>query len=104
MYNLGIIIVLIISNQPCATCWADLKSLADYSLSCIPLSPITICGRYMIKSSLAIGLYNDPSSPFSSQFVFFSKAYIIIRRVFAIRRQFQNCYSKNRVGVAKIAP
>ena len=49
MYNLGIIIVLIISNQPCATCWADLKSLADYSLSCIPLSPITICGEIYDK-------------------------------------------------------
>ena len=58
----------------------------------------------MIRSSLAIGLYNHPSSPFSSQLVFFSKAYIIIRSVFVIRRQLQNCYCKNRLGVAKIAP
>ena len=40
-YN-SAVIMLIISNHPCALCSSDLKSLADESRNCTPLSPITM--------------------------------------------------------------
>ena len=46
------VIVLVISNQPCATSLADLKSLArllpEFRLNCTLLSPITITNHLVI--------------------------------------------------------